>query len=92
MFIKEFVQLRRDRLTFGTMIFIPLVQLTLFGFAINTTPRHLPTAVLAYEDTDVGRSIIAALINTSYFKIVAGRAHGSRDGSPDALRQHPVRR
>ena len=51
MFIKEFVQLRRDRLTFGTMIFIPLVQLTLFGFAINTTPRHLPTAVLAYEDT-----------------------------------------
>jgi len=70
MFIKEFVQLRRDRLTFGTMIFIPLVQLTLFGFAINTTPRHLPTAVLAYEDTDVGRSILAALTNTSYFKLV----------------------
>jgi len=70
MFIKEFVQLRRDRLTFGTMIFIPLIQLTLFGFAINTTPRHLPTAVLAYEDTDVGRSILAALANTSYFKLV----------------------
>jgi len=70
MFIKEFVQLRRDRLTFGTMIFIPLMQLTLFGFAINTTPRHLPTAVLAYEDTDVGRSILAALHNTSYFKLV----------------------
>jgi len=70
MFIKEFVQLRRDRLTFGTMIFIPLVQLTLFGFAINTTPRHLPTAVLAYEDTDVGRSILAALRNTSYFDLV----------------------
>jgi ABC-2 type transport system permease protein len=70
MFIKEFVQLRRDRLTFGTMIFIPLVQLTLFGFAINTTPRHLPTAVLAYEDTDLGRSILAALSNTSYFKLV----------------------
>jgi ABC-2 type transport system permease protein len=70
MFIKEFVQLRRDRLTFGTMIFIPLVQLTLFGFAINTTPRHLPTAVLAYEDTDVGRSILAALRNTTYFDLV----------------------
>ncbi len=70
MFIKEFVQLRRDRLTFGTMIFIPLMQLTLFGFAINTAPRHLPTAVLAYEDTDVGRSILAALANTSYFKLV----------------------
>lgn len=69
MFIKEFVQLRRDRLTFGTMIFIPLMQLTLFGFAINTQPRHLPTAVLAYEDTDVGRSILAALRNTSYFKL-----------------------
>jgi len=70
MFIKEFVQLRRDRLTFGTMIFIPLVQLTLFGFAINTTPRHLPTAVLVYEDSDIGRSILAALRNTSYFKLV----------------------
>jgi ABC-2 type transport system permease protein len=70
MFIKEFVQLRRDRLTFGTMIFIPLMQLTLFGFAINTTPRHLPTAVLAYEDSDLGRSILAALRNTSYFKLV----------------------
>jgi len=70
MFIKEFVQLRRDRLTFGTMIFIPLMQLTLFGFAINTQPRHLPTAVLTYEETDVGRSILAALRNTSYFKIV----------------------
>ena len=44
--MKEFVQLGRDRLTFGTMIFIPFLQLTLFGFAINTTPRHLPTAVL----------------------------------------------
>ena len=70
MFIKEFLQLRRDRLTFGTMIFIPIIQLTLFGFAINTTPRHLPTAVLAYEDSDVGRSILAALSNTSYFKLV----------------------
>jgi ABC-2 type transport system permease protein len=70
MFIKEFLQLRRDRLTFGTMIFIPIIQLTLFGFAINTTPRHLPTAVLAYEDSDIGRSILAALNNTSYFKLV----------------------
>jgi ABC-2 type transport system permease protein len=69
MFIKEFLQLRRDRLTFGTMIFIPIIQLTLFGFAINTTPRHLPTAVLAYEDSDIGRSILAALNNTSYFKL-----------------------
>lgn len=67
MVVKEFVQLRRDRLTFGTMIFIPLMQLLLFGFAINTTPRHLPTAVLSYEDSDLARSILAALDNTSYF-------------------------
>lgn len=70
MFIKEFIQLRRDRLTFATMIFIPLMQLTLFGFAINTTPRHLPTAVLVYEESDIGRSILAALANTSYFQLV----------------------
>jgi ABC-2 type transport system permease protein len=70
MFAKEFVQLRRDRLTFGTMIFIPLLQLTLFGFAINSTPRHLPTAVLSYEDSDLSRSILAALRNTAYFDLI----------------------
>src|SRR5262245_45067707 len=69
MFIKEFVQLRRDRLTFATMIFIPVMQLLLFGYAINTTPRHLPTAVLVHEDSDLSRSILAALGNTSYFAI-----------------------
>lgn len=67
MVVKEFVQLRRDRLTFGTMIFIPLVQLLLFGYAINTTPRHLPTAVLVHQDSDLSRSILAAIKNTSYF-------------------------
>ena len=60
MLVKEFVQLRRDRLTFSTMIFIPVVQLLLFGFAINTTPRQLPTAILMYEESDLARSIIAA--------------------------------
>ncbi len=69
MFIKEFVQLKRDRLTFATMIFIPVVQLLLFGYAINTTPRHLPTAVLMHEESDLSRSILAALRNTSYFSI-----------------------
>lgn len=69
-FIKEFLQLRRDRLTFATMIFIPIIQLTLFGFAINTMPRHLPTAVLAFENSDINRSILAALRNTTYFEIV----------------------
>jgi ABC-2 type transport system permease protein len=69
MFIKELVQLRRDRLTFATMIFIPVVQLLLFGYAINTTPRHLPTAILMHEESDLSRSILAALRNTSYFSI-----------------------
>jgi len=69
MVIKEFVQLRRDRLTFGTMIFIPVVQLLLFGYAINTNPRHLPTAVLLQEQTDVARSILKAVENTKYFDV-----------------------
>ena len=70
MVLKEFLQLRRDRITFATMITIPLLQLVLFGYAINTTPRDLPTAVLVQETSDVGRSILAALQNTKYFKLV----------------------
>jgi ABC-2 type transport system permease protein len=67
--IKEFLQLRRDRFTFATMIAIPLLQLVLFGYAINTAPRNLPTAVLLQESSDVGRSILKAIENTRYFKI-----------------------
>lgn len=69
MFVKEFIQLIRDHVTFASMIVIPLMQLLLFGYAINTNPRHLPTAVLIQEDTDIGRSILAALKNTGYFDI-----------------------
>ena len=69
MIIKEFVQLRRDRLSFAMIVFIPLMQLLLFGYAINTTPRHLPTAVLLYEESDLARSVLAALGNTSYFTV-----------------------
>src|SRR5262244_3356847 len=69
MLLKEFLQLRRDRLTLATMITIPLMQLLLFGYAINTTPRDLPTAVLLQENSDVGRSILKALENTRYFKV-----------------------
>ncbi|MEZ5899854.1 MAG: ABC transporter permease [Hyphomicrobium sp.] len=69
MFVKEFIQLKRDRITFATMIVVPLMQLLLFGFAINTNPRHLPTALLMQEQTDLSRSILAALRNTSYFDI-----------------------
>ncbi|MDQ0509294.1 ABC transporter permease [Ancylobacter amanitiformis] len=66
---KEFLQLLRDRVSFATMIMIPLLQLVLFGYAINTTPRHLPTAVLAYENTPLTRSILAAIENTKYFAV-----------------------
>jgi ABC-2 type transport system permease protein len=66
---KEFLQLRRDRITLATMVTVPLMQLVLFGYAINTTPRDLPTAVLLHETSDVGRSILAALENTKYFKV-----------------------
>jgi ABC-2 type transport system permease protein len=69
MLIKEFIQLKRDRVSFAMIITIPLVQLMLFGYAINTTPRDLPTAVLLQERSDVGRSILAALENTKYFKV-----------------------
>jgi ABC-2 type transport system permease protein len=69
MLIKEFIQLRRDRVSFAMIVMIPLVQLLLFGYAINTTPRHLPTAVLLQEQSDVGRSILKALENTKYFHV-----------------------
>jgi ABC-2 type transport system permease protein len=69
MLIKEFIQLKRDRVSFAMIIMVPLLQLMLFGYAINTTPRDLPTAVLLQEHSDLSRSILAALQNTKYFKI-----------------------
>jgi ABC-2 type transport system permease protein len=69
MLLKEFIQLKRDRLSFAMIIMIPLVQLVLFGYAINTNPRNLPTAVLLQEHSDLGRSILRALENTQYFKV-----------------------
>ncbi len=68
MVIKEFIQLRRDRVSFAMIVMIPVMQLLLFGYAINTTPHNLPTAVLLQEDSDLGRSVLKALENTAYFK------------------------
>jgi ABC-2 type transport system permease protein len=67
MLVKEFLQLLRDRVSFAMIVVLPIMQLLLFGYAINTTPRHLPTAVLLQEDSDLGRSVLKALQNTSYF-------------------------
>src|SRR6188472_1803727 len=72
--VKEFIQLKRDRVSFAMIIMVPLIQLLLFGYAINTNPRHLPTAVLLQENSDLGRSILAALKNTAYFHVIEGRA------------------
>jgi ABC-2 type transport system permease protein len=69
MLIKEFIQLKRDRVSFAMIVMIPLVQLLLFGYAINTNPRHLPTAVLLQEQSDLGRSILKAIQNTAYFDV-----------------------
>ncbi len=68
-FIKEFVQMRRDRITFAMMVGVPLMQLVLFGYAINSDPKALPTAVVMGENTTFARSIVTALQNSAYFKM-----------------------
>jgi ABC-2 type transport system permease protein len=73
--LKEFIQMRRDRLTFGMMVGIPMVQLILFGYAINSNPKHLPTAVYAADNSVFSRTLIWGLRNSSYFDITR-EAHG----------------
>ena len=67
---KEFVQMRRDRLTFAMMVGIPIIQLILFGFAINSDPKALPTAVLAADNSIFSRSFVRAMENSGYFRVV----------------------
>ncbi len=68
-FIKEFQQMMRDRLTFAMAVGVPILQLVLFGYAINTDPKGLPTAVVSTDSGPLSRSIVAALQNTGYFRI-----------------------
>jgi ABC-2 type transport system permease protein len=68
--MKEFIQMRRDRLTFGMMVGVPMIQLILFGYAINSNPKHLPTAVFAADNSVFSRTLVAGLKNSSYFDIV----------------------
>ena len=68
--VKEFIQMRRDRVTFAIMIGIPLIQLTLFGFAINSDPKHLATAVLVADRGPQGRTILQAIRASGYFDFV----------------------
>src|SRR6187397_3211099 len=68
--VKEFTQMRRDRLTFAMMLGIPILQLLLFGFAINSDPRHLPAAVLLADHGPQGRTLLYALQNSTFFDFV----------------------
>jgi len=67
--IKELRQVRRDRLTFGMMVAVPIVQLILFGFAINGDPKHLPLAVVVLDQSEFSRSFVAGLENSDYFRV-----------------------
>jgi ABC-2 type transport system permease protein len=70
MVVKEFIQMRRDRMTFGMMVGIPLIQLILFGYAINSDPKHLPAAVLLADNGPEGRTLLYAIQNSGYFHFV----------------------
>jgi ABC-2 type transport system permease protein len=70
MVVKEFVQMRRDQLTFGMMIGVPLLQLVLFGYAINSDPRHMSAAVLVADNGPHGRTLLHAIRNSTYFDFV----------------------
>jgi len=81
MVLKEFIQLRRDRLTFAMMIGLPIVQMALFGFAINNDPKHMPTAIISADQSEMTRTFISSMKASEYFDIVgvlpneeAGRA------------------
>ncbi|MGA2654727.1 MAG: ABC transporter permease [Gammaproteobacteria bacterium] len=68
--IKEFIQIKRDRPTLAMMVLLPLVQLVLFGYAINSNPKDLPTAIVVSDNSVISMDFVAALQNSEYFKIV----------------------
>jgi ABC-2 type transport system permease protein len=70
MVMKEFAQMRRDRLTFAMMLGVPLIQLVLFGFAINADPKHLPAAVVLADQGPHGRTLLHAMQNSGYVSFV----------------------
>ena len=82
---KEFIQMRRDRVTFGMMIGLPIVQLMLFGFAINADPRHLPTLVEMGDNGPLSRAIISGMAQSGYFDF-KGQVVGAAAGE-EALRR-----
>ena len=87
MLVKEFIQMRRDRVTFAMMIGLPIMQLMLFGFAINADPRHLPTLVEVNDSGPLTRAIVAGMQNSTYFDF-RGPVAGARRGRAGAARGH----
>lgn len=87
-FKKEFIQLVRDRATLGMIVMLPIMQLLLFGYAINTDPKHLPTAVISEDNSFLTRSIVAGLQNSAYFKITH-KISSDKQGN-DLLKQGKV--
>lgn len=68
---KEFTQMRRDRMTIAMLVAIPVIQIVLFGYAINTNPKHLPTAILVADHSAYSRAFIQGVKNTDYFRVIA---------------------
>src|SRR5438034_5785414 len=85
---KEFTQMRRDRVTFAMMVGIPLLQLTLFGYAINSDPRHLPTALRIADHGPFARTLVDAFRRSEYFAIV--REAGSEAETAELLKRGEV--
>jgi ABC-2 type transport system permease protein len=86
--LKEFIQMKRDRVTFAMMVGIPLMQLMLFGFAINSDPKHLPTAIRAADQGPFARTLVAALKHSGYFTLV--REAATEAEAHDLLQQGEV--
>jgi len=84
---KEWVQMRRDRATVGLTVALPLIQLFLFGYAINANPRHLPTGLITAEHSTYERTLVAALENTRYFDV---RSFATEAAAEEALRRGDV--
>ena len=66
--LKEFIQMRRDRITFAMMLGVPLMQLLLFGYAINNDPKNLPAALVATSNDHYTRAMVSALQMTGYYR------------------------
>lgn len=86
--VKEFIEMRRDRATFGMIIFIPLMQLVLFGYAINSNPRNLPTAIVNPDHSIFGRRILTAMENSTYFRFISPAS--SEEEAQELLRRGEI--